>query len=648
MTTSATVPPAAGVPAGPSWLDMFLATGALGPGEAGVARGLLRIGTAAGWDLSPQPGDADLVELATALCVLALRQGSVCIDLTAPTPVLPAQGEAPAPVTWPDPGETVAALARSPLVALGPQAPDPAPLRLVDGLLYLDRYWAYERSVAREVTTRLAHRPTVDEQRLAAALVRLFPDPHPARLDLRPGTAGAGSARQPRPGPDEQRVAAAVAALRGYTVITGGPGTGKTTTVAKVLAALAEAADTPPRIALAAPTGKAAKRLTEVVDALLAAPPFTPADRDRLGSPTAVTLHRLLGFLPGAGDRFRHHQLNPLPYDVVVVDETSMVPLVMMARLLQALPGHARLILVGDAGQLASVEAGAVLADLVARPASDDPDLTAAIARVSPPDAGTIVTGGVVHLTVNHRAEGQDLVALGTAIRLNQPTTVLDLLAAGDGLELIDTDDLDSPAALAGLHADITTLGTQLVAAGRAGDAGAALDLMNRHRLLCAHNEGPHGIRRWNQQARHWIAAACADPSIDTAPWYPGQPVLVTRNDYSLDLYNGDTGVIITDPHGLRAAFAGPGGTVRTIAPARLDGLVELQAMTVHKGQGSEYDCITLLLPGPESPLLTREMLYTAVTRAKRHVRIIGTRAAVEAAVDREIRRASGLRRSAE
>ena len=356
-------------------------------------------------------------------------------------------------------------------------------------------------------------------------------------------------------------------------MITGGPGTGKTTTVAKVLAALAENAEPPPRIALAAPTGKAAKRLTEVVDAVIAAPPFTQADRDRLGSPTAVTLHRLLGFLPGAGDRFRHHRLNPLPYDVVVVDETSMVPLVLMARLLQAVPDHARLILVGDAGQLASVEAGAVLADLVARPAPDDPDLTAAIGRVSPPDAGSLVTGGVVQLTVNHRAEGHDLAALGTAIRLNQPTTVFDLLDTGDGLELIDTDDVDSPATMHGLRADITTLGVQLVTAGRAGDAESALDLMNRHRLLCAHNDGPHGIHRWNQQARRWIATACADPSIDTAQWYPGQPVLVTSNDYSLDLYNGDTGVIIAHPDGLRAAFTGPGGTTRTIGPARIDGL---------------------------------------------------------------------------
>ena len=185
MTTPAAVTPSTSSTAEPSWLDRFVAAGVLGPAEAGVARGLLRIGTAAGWDLDPVPGDAGLVELAAALCVQALRQGSVCIDLTAPAPLLPASREDPDPVQWPEPEDTVAALTRSPLVALGIQAPDPAPLRLVDGLLYLDRYWAYERSVARDVTARLAHRPAVDEQRLARALARLFPRVRP--LSRSPG-----------------------------------------------------------------------------------------------------------------------------------------------------------------------------------------------------------------------------------------------------------------------------------------------------------------------------------------------------------------------------------------------------------------------------------------------------------------------------
>lgn len=613
-------------------LARFVGAGALGSVEQGIAAGLVRICARAGWELNPEPGDGELVELALALCVRALRQGSVCLDTRSPGGLLAVESEwlDPASLPWPSEEAIEAALRRSPMVTQGRGATAGAPLRLVDDRLYLERYWAYERSVAQDISERLGARPELDEPRLAAALRRLFPMPW-------------------RAGSAEQCLAAAAAGLSGYTVITGGPGTGKTFTVAMVLAALAEASATPPRVALAAPTGKAAKRLTEVVTDQLSKAPFTVEDRQRLGALQARTLHRLLGFLPNGGDRFAHDRRNPLPYDVIVVDETSMVPLVLMARLLEATPPDARLILVGDAGQLASVEAGAVLADLVARPAAEDPALRQAIERVSPsttgPGArGSGAAGGVVRLTHNHRAQGRDLVALGAAIRENRPAEVFDLLDRGVGLEFVEVVELETPDDVRGLRADVVGNGVAMVHAAQAGDAARALGLMSAHRLMCAHSDGRFGVRRWNLEARRWVAQECADGAIMTATWYPGEPVLVTRNDYSLDLYNGDTGVVVVTAAGLRVAFQGAGDEIRLVAPARIEGLVELQAMTVHKGQGSEFDRVTFLLPGPDSPLLTRELLYTGVTRARLGVRLMGSRAAVEAGLAREVRRASGLR----
>ncbi|MGB8021295.1 MAG: exodeoxyribonuclease V subunit alpha [Candidatus Nanopelagicales bacterium] len=615
---------------GDSLLARFVQAGALGVVEEGIGAGLVRICGDARWELNPRPGDGELVELALALCIRALRQGSVCIDVRSPGGMLAVESEwlDPAALPWPsEPGAIEAALQRSPMVSRGPDATGAAPMRLVDGQLYLERYWAYERCVAGDICERLAVRPEVDEERLAGSLARLFP--------------GAGAAGTD----DEQCLAAAAAALRGYTVITGGPGTGKTFTVAKVLAALAESSPTPLRVALAAPTGKAAKRLTEVVTHVLNEDPFTADDRRRLGALQASTLHRLLGFQPGGGDRFAHDRRNQLPFDVVVVDETSMVPLVMMARLLEATPPHARLILVGDAGQLASVEAGAVLADLVGRPGADDPDLEQALTRVIPGAVTSGAPGGVVRLTRNYRVEGRDLVDLGAAIRDSRPGEVFDLLARGEGLEFVEAADPEEPAAIRGLRADVVSIGSAMVRAAADGNATEALELMGRHRLMCAHGDGRFGVRRWNLEARRWISQACGDRSIMGSTWYVGEPVLVTRNDYSVDLYNGDTGVVVATPDGLRVAFQTAGTRIRLVAPARIDGLVELQAMTVHKGQGSEFDRVTFLLPGPDSPLLTRELLYTGVTRARRAVRLIGSRAAVEAALAREVRRASGLRR---
>ena len=325
-------------------LGVFNEAGVLAAADVHTALAIGRIG-----------GEQDeRVLLALALAVRALRNGSVCIDLTGVHTTVFDEAEEGVDLSgmpWPEVGAWSDACAASPLVTVEEEGPGDRPLRLAGGLLYLERYWQQEEQVRIQLQQRLAaDPPEVDAARLAAGLQRLFP------------------AAGPSSEPDAQRLAAAVSTLSWVSVLSGGPGTGKTTTVARLLALLCDQPGRPLRIALAAPTGKAAARLEEAVRHATADLP--DADRQRLGDLRALTVHRLLGWQPQARGRFRHDATNQLPHDVVVVDETSMVSLTLMARLLEAVRTNARLILVGDPDQLSSVEAGAVLADLVRAPGS--------------------------------------------------------------------------------------------------------------------------------------------------------------------------------------------------------------------------------------------------------------------------------------
>lgn len=574
------------------------------------------------------------VLLAVALAVRALRGGSVCLRLDAdelaalarPEDADRTDGDAPPaePPPWPATEEWVAAIEASPLVAVGLDGPADRPARWVGGRLYLDRYWRDELTVRHLVDARLrADPPAPDEARLDAALARLFP--------------AAGDARQ--------RLAAEHAAHRRLTVLTGGPGTGKTTTVARLLAVLQDTAagdgdsGSPLRVALAAPTGKAAARLQEAVRAVVAQ--LSPADRARTGAPEATTVHRLLGYR--SATRFRHHAGHHLPHDVVVVDETSMVPLSLMARLLEAVRPDARLLLVGDPDQLASVEAGAVLGDLVARPPVAPPPARPRAAEADPGDLGN----GVVRLVTVHR-QGSDsaILPLAAAIRDGDADTVLDVLRAGaGGVELVeaDTERLDE-GAVAGLRDDAVAAGRRLVAAARAGDAAGALEALSAHRVMVAHRRGPVGVARWAAQVEAWVeeATATGGPAAAT-PWVVGRPLLVTANDAEVGLYNGDTGVVVAADDGAVAVF-GDQDAPMTVRTHRLPPVETVHAMTVHRAQGSQFRRVSLVLPPETSPLLTRELLYTAVTRAQEHVRVVASPDAVRAAVAHPVRRASGLR----
>ena len=588
--------------AAPGALAAFNDAGVLEAADVHVA---LRLGR-----LGEETDDAVL--LAVALAVRAVRLGSVCVDLQRLREVNVEDVDVDA-LPWP--ADVVGALQVSPLVVGGPLRP----LRLVDTdegpLLYLERYFRQEQSIRSALDARATTAPPYDVSLLASGLAAVFP----------------GAA------PDRQRVAAALAVTRWTSVVTGGPGTGKTHTIARIIALL-RGQQPGVRVALAAPTGKAAARLEEEVGA-------------QGLELRAMTLHRLLGWRPGGGSRFRHDAGNRLPYDVVVVDECSMVSLTMMARLMEAVRPDARLVLVGDADQLTSIDAGAVLADLVARPVASpvDPALTEIVgadlaaaddpleARLSPREVAGL-GNGVVRLSRGRRFGGA-IAALAVAVRNGDADAAMELLTGGD-----PAISLHAPGDLEALREDVVSSSAAVTAAAVAGDVAGALAAMEEHRLLCAHREGPYGVAEWDRRAREWVQAASGQ-RLDPWSWYPGQPLLVTANDYDTKVYNGDTGVVMASGEGVVAVFPRAGSVVR-LHPSRLASVQTVYAMTIHRSQGSQYRRASVVLPAEASALLTRELLYTAITRAREHVRVIGTEESVRAGVGRQVLRASGLRRS--
>jgi exodeoxyribonuclease V alpha subunit len=544
--------------------------------------------------------DDPLVALAAALAVRGPRLGHVYVDLATARDTTVVDVEEPvdlAALPWPPVAEWTARLAASALVADGP-------LRLEGTRVYLDRYWREERQIASDLRAFAGEAgAAVAEDVLADGLARLF-------------------------GPDDdlQRRAADAAVRRRLAVVAGGPGTGKTTTVARIAALLAEQAASAvppapaPLVALAAPTGKAAARLEEAVHDEARRLDVGEDVRAALLALEASTLHRLLGRRRGSHSRFRHHRGNRLPHDVVVVDETSMVSLSLMARLVEAVRPEARLVLVGDPGQLSSIEAGAVLGDIV----------------------GPATGGGIVVLDRVHRFGG-GIASLAGAVRDGDADRALAVLreapegvtwleadaAAGEGLELI--------------RRRAVAAGRAVFDAARDGDAQAALAALGAFRLLCAHRRGPYGVAAWGPQLEGWLAAGVAGFSADER-WYAGRPLLVTENDYGLRLYNGDTGVVVTGADGRAAAAFERRGEVMYVSPSRLEAVEGMHAMTIHKAQGSQFGTAAVLLPDPASRLLTRELLYTAITRARSELILAGTEEAVRAAIERPVARASGLR----
>jgi len=573
----------------------FNRAGILTAADVHVAQRLGRLG-----------GEADeAVLLAVALVVRSTWHGSVVLDLSTAeattSPEVDEEGagpEAPVDLAWPV--GWVERCAASPLVG-GPVVD--APLRMHGTRLWLARYWDQEEQVATELRERSAVAPDdLDPAVLTTGLDRLFRDPADA----------------------DQRSAAEACAMSRVSVLAGGPGTGKTTTVSRLLALLKEQ-QPELRVRLAAPTGKAAARLEEAVRSSTASLDHAE-DRDRVGELPATTLHRLLGWRPEARSRFRHDRTNRLPAEVVVVDEASMVSVTMMARLLEALRPSTRLVLVGDPDQLASVEAGAVLGDLV--------------------DASSRIA--VAALSTNRRFPATSGIALlAAAVQEGRGEDALAVLAADDAPEVelvaVADDAVLSVEQVGAVRADVVRSGTALHDAAEAGDARAALAALDAHRLLCALRRGPRGVTHWSALAERWVSDV--HPVVPRADGrYAGEPLLVTANDYEIELFNGDTGVVVADAHGGLVAAFGRGGDPIEVPLVRLGAVRPLHAMTVHRSQGSQFERITVVLPPAGSPLGTRETLYTAVTRATSHVRVIGSAEALVEAIGRPAARATGLR----
>lgn len=650
-------------------LDAWVAGGWLRPLDRALAAFLHR----------KVPHAPPLLLLLAALISHQVGRGHVCLELPAlladpdATLSLPPEGlAAPAPPPRPsrwlrdlDEGLLAAALDCPDLVQTGPGG---SPLVRQGGRLYLRRYWDCEQRIGEALRQRMASagdwRQALDGAAARRWLDRLFPG------------QGGGT------GTDWQRLACALAAGRGFTVITGGPGTGKTTTVLRLLVLLQalqqEAGRAPLRIRMAAPTGKAAARLNASVAGARERLPL-PEGADgaalRAQIPTeVVTVHRLLGARPDTR-HFRHHAAAPLPLDVLVVDEASMIDLELMASLLEALRPDGRLILLGDKDQLASVEAGAVMGELCHRAAGGHytAETAAWLARVSgeavpaayQDPAGRALDQHIVMLRHSHRfGADSGIGALARAVNDGDTQAVSALWAAATPhpdiarLRLAGPEDpaLETLAVaggadhFAGAALDDGPRGyrhyLEIMQAGRPDDgaplrawddwARAVLQAQSAFQLLAAVRRGPWGVEALNQR----IAGALRAEGLLGAggAWYAGRPVIVTRNDYGLGLINGDMGVTLAAPEGLsRAEAASPdrpgraddglrlrvaflandgSGRVRWVLPSRLEQVETAFALTVHKAQGSEFRHAALVLPDRVGPVLTRELLYTGITRA--------------------------------
>ena len=608
------------------------------------------------------------LRLAAALASRATGRGDVCVHLEefagrvihaslAPRGLGPGGGEQPAfaasssngvprQLTLPRLDEWVRVLRQSPVVgdpgAFRPLVLDP------QNRLYLYRYWDYETRLAENLLARAAAAEHVDETVLRDGLARYFPDAQ----DI------------------EQKVAAAMAIMRRFCVISGGPGTGKTTTVVKILALLAE--QVPGRklaIGLAAPTGKAAARVQDAIRAAIDRLGLDARVRDSIPG-EASTLHRLLGARPGSV-HFRRGASNPLSLDVLVVDEASMADLALAAKLVEALPPNARLILLGDKDQLASVEAGAVLGDICAHsgvspefakrlaavtatPGDLPPRETRsdAVGRISPapPARGSATDDGSGPLS-------DSIALLDRSYRFGPESgigTLARLVNEGRGaeamrlLESATHEDLawraiparELRAALA--HTAVEGLRPYFEAVWKKRDPATVFERFDTFRVLCARRTGLLGVAWVNRM----IEDALEDERLISTreTWYAGRPVMVTRNDYNLRLFNGDVGIALPDAEGrLKVFFAGGEAGLRAFAPSRVPEHETVYAMTIHKSQGSEFDRVLMILPEEPSPIMSRELVYTGITRAMKHVEIWGNGSVFAEAVEHRLVRASAL-----
>lgn len=577
--------------------------------------------------------DDEHVTFAAAAATWAMLNGHDCADLRrladvvdadlrrrAVDTVQPADPSERTPLPWPDPDQWLAGLRRADVAAAVREAHGPdqviesAPLVLSGDRVYLQRLWIDEGIVAEGMTIRSGAVPPVD-----GAVHRL--------LDSLLSPVG------PTGEPNQQRAAADAVLANGVTILVGGPGTGKTYSVARVLAALFEASPDL-RVALAAPTGKAKQRLEETIRtaAREIGDAVSDATVSKMLALRPTTIHGLLG-AQGTTGRYRRSRSNPLEHDIVIIDETSMVSLPLAARLLDAMRPETRLVLVGDPDQLVSVELGAMLADLVS--AADGPALHSRVIR----------------LTENHRFSGASPIALlaqrlqardgDGAVEFVSSATDHDLVEtdATSTVRFVETTKADAPQAVAEVRAMVSPALRELRDSAEAGDADAALAALGLVRILCAHRRGPAGVATWNRLAEEWMRG----PQAGRASWFAGRPILVTKNDDRLGLSNGDTGVVVHRGDSQEVAFLDVDGKPIFFPTFALADVETCFAMTVHKSQGSEYPSVAFVLPPEDSPLIGRELAYTGITRARNHLLLVGSTKVLSACATTPTIRMTGL-----
>lgn len=583
---------------------------------------------------------------------------------------------------WPDAKTWLTNVAESPLVRIvagGDSAASDSsidlatqlqPLVIEDGRLYLTRFWSLERYVAADLLHR-SQAATIEEEEQTSdgvslrdrviALMQLLMSSighsadsmsllaHSAEDEVeRLFIAAAGS------GPvDKDQLAASLAGVhRNFVVISGGPGTGKTTTVATFLAGLVSSMQPPAgsgsnstnqatqRIALAAPTGKAAARMTEAIRKAInnLGGALDPEVAKELGELEASTIHRLLGASPGTG--FRHNPSNPLPHDIVIVDEVSMVSLSLMAHLLAAIRPDAKVVLVGDPYQLASIEAGAVLGDIVGIGSGGGE-----VAGTAPPEA--IAESIRVLTTVHRQGEDSGILKLAECIRQGDADGAIEILkGAHEDVIWVDPTNPDHKGEKIQAEQDLKDAATKVVTAAQGEDAEiekALKDILSV-KVLSALRRGPTGVDHWNQLVENYLRSEDLKGYSD---WYAGRPVMVTKNDYLNKVFNGDVGVAIAKEDlnrddRFQVWFERAEGN-QMVEATRLDQIATQWAMSIHKSQGSEFDHVVVSMPPPPSRILTRELLYTAVTRAKEKLTVVATEESIRAAIKREVARSSGL-----
>ena len=462
-----------------------------------------------------------------------------------------------------------------------------APLVLEDKRLYLYRYWWDEYRLAQAIKQLNRHIPStladVDLQQLSVGT-------HP-----------------------QQAQAIKVALQSGFTLITGGPGTGKTFTLVRILIALLQQ-NSQLTVALAAPTGKAAARMQEALRQSLAQLPVAQQLLKALPQ-TAFTLHRLLGMGHGTQPKFNAQQ--PLPYDLIIVDEASMIDLRMASQLLTAISPNARLILLGDANQLAAVEAGAVLAEL---------------------NKAQTLSQSRVHLTQSQRFGGQ-IGQLAEAVCRGDTLTVTQLIEqSSDELNYAPLEQVESLAKklFIGYQAFAQALKSKT-------DIVDLLKLFDDFRVLCAVREGSYGVNALNQRLSLLLQKELVQNEDPLAVWYHGRPVMVTQNDYSLDVFNGDIGITLEEEDGFYVYFPARDIPTKRVSAARLAHSETALALTIHKSQGSEFKQVAVVLPKEESPILTRQLLYTGITRAKKQIQLWALKPILLKTIEQETKRASGL-----